>query len=104
MLLDFMLNSSQWTQLQGLDKGIPVSSAARSYLDKSNKLTGLQYEASLVMENNDKISRMDPIVEDAKMFNSFTNACNLLLFGKKNADEAAKELCKNLESAGYKFT
>ena len=104
MLLDFMLNSSQWTELQGLDKGIPVSSAARSYLDKNNKLSGLQYEASLVMENNEKISQMNSLVEDSKMYNAYTAACNLLLFGKKNADEAAKELCKNLESAGYKFT
>ena len=104
MLLDFMLNSSQWTELQGLDKGIPVSSAARSYLDKNNKLSGLQYEASLVMENNEKISQMNSLVEDSKMYNAYTAACNLLLFGKKNADEAAKELCQNLESAGYKFT
>ena len=56
------------------------------------------------MENNEKISQMNSLVEDSKMYNAYTAACNLLLFGKKNADEAAKELCKNLESAGYKFT
>lgn len=103
MLLDFMLNSHEWAELQGVEKGIPVSRAARDYLDGTGKLSGLQYEASLVMESNKQISQMNPLAEDTRLIDEFINACDLVLFDKCTADEAADELYRTYTDAGYAF-
>ena len=55
-------------------------------------MSGIQYEASQVMENNDKISPMNSIIEDDKLYNSFIDACNLVLFDKATPEEAAAQL------------
>lgn len=91
-LLDYMLNSPGWAQLQGVEKGIPVSLAARDYLNEQGMLEGLQYEASLVMENNTEISPMNSLIEDTFLIDEFINACDLVLFEKNTADEAAAML------------
>ena len=92
ILLDFMLNSHEWAELQGVEKGIPVSKSARQYLDEIGKLSGLQYEASLVMEENEYISPMDSTIENSDLYQHFFEACNLVLFDKETSDKAAKDL------------
>ena len=87
-----MLNSHEWAELQGVEKGIPVSSSARKYLDEIGKLSGLQYEASLVMEENEYISPMDSTIENSDLYQHFFEACNLVLFDKETSDKAAKDL------------
>lgn len=94
MLLDFMLNSTEWADLQGVEKGIPVSSTVRKHLDETGQLQGLQYEASLVMENNKNISRMNSLIENADLYEGFYAACDLVLFDKESSDKAAKDLYK----------
>ncbi len=91
-LLDFMLNSDEWAELQGVEKGIPISSSVRRYLDSAGKLSGLQYEASQVMETNRLIKPMDPLVENADLYESFIEACDLVLFDKAASEEAAAQL------------
>ena len=92
MLLDFLLNSREMALLQGVEKGIPISKSALKYLDKSNMLTGLQYEASEVMSNNIRLREMNPDIENTKMIDAFNNAANLVLFDKASSEEAAKQL------------
>ena len=91
-LLDYMLNSPEWAELQGVEKGIPVSKSARAQLEKEGQLTGLQYEASVVMETNENIRPMDSTLEKSDMYNSFYDACNLVLYDKADAASAALEL------------
>ena len=91
-LLDFMLNSHEWAELQGVEKGIPISASARQYLDDIGQLNGLQYEASLVMETNTLIKPMNSLVENADIYNEFIAACDLVLFDKTTSDEAAAQL------------
>ncbi|MBR4622446.1 MAG: carbohydrate ABC transporter substrate-binding protein [Ruminococcus sp.] len=92
LLLDFMLNSTEWAELQGIEKGIPVSRSARECLEQDGQLEGLQYEASLVMENNTVISEMNSIIESADLYNEFISACDLVYFDKATSQEAAKLL------------
>ncbi|MBR6872697.1 MAG: carbohydrate ABC transporter substrate-binding protein [Ruminococcus sp.] len=92
LLLDFMLNSKEWAELQGVEKGIPISTAVRNYLDSTGKLSGLQYEASRVMEQNTKIQPMNSVIEDSKLYDSFIAACDLVLFDKATSQEAAQQL------------
>ncbi len=101
MLLDYMLNSETWAKLQGVEKGIPVSSSARKFLDDDGQLEGLQYDASLVMENNDKISAMNSLVEDSGMYEEFINACNEVHFEKGEPEDVAADLVKLYKDLGF---
>ena len=92
MLLDFLLNDTDMALLQGVEKGIPISRKARSCLDEEGMLSGLQYEASVVMDNNTKLREMSPLIENNTLINEFNDACNLVLYDKSTAEEAAQQL------------
>jgi oligogalacturonide transport system substrate-binding protein len=92
MLLDFLLNSKDMAVLQGVEKGIPLSSTARETLDEKGMLSGLQYDASLVMDNNKLIKHMNPILENTDILDEYINACNLVLYNKAPINDAAEEL------------
>lgn len=92
MLLDFLLNSPEMAKLQGIEKGIPLSTSARAVLEQEGLLSGLQYEASQTMEANDYLLPIDPIIENGDMVKGFGEACNLVLFDKATLEEAAAQL------------
>ena len=91
MLLDFLLNSSEMAELQGIEKGIPLSKSARAYLESQGKLDGLQYQASLKMESNEFLTPIDPIIENSDLVDSFVNSCDLVLYDKAELNEAASQ-------------
>lgn len=92
VLLDFLLNSEEMALLQGIEKGIPLSSSAREYLEAEHMLTGLQYEASVKMEENTNLSPLHPFLEHTEIIDAFVESCNDLLYEKKTAEEASQEL------------
>ena len=92
LLLDFLLNNNEMALLQGIEKGIPLSEKALDTLEEAGMLTGLQYDASLVMENNANISKMDPVLENTSIIGKFIEACNLVLYKKSTLDDAAEAL------------
>ena len=94
MLLDFMLNSKEWAELQGVEKGIPVSTSARKFLGEKGMLSGIQYEASQVMETNKLIKPMNTQLENADLYDSFVDSCDLVLFDKATAADASSKLYK----------
>ena len=96
MLLDFLVNSEEMALLQGVEKGVPLSTKARDTLDKNDMLKGLQYDASLVMENNENLSKMNAYIEDSGMIDIFVAECDNVIFKKLTAEEAAKELYAEL--------
>ena len=100
MLLDFMLNSPEWAELQGVEKGIPLSDAVRDHLKEIGQLEGIQYDASLVMEENEYISPMNSLIENTDLFDAFFDCCNQVIFEKTTADDAAQQLYDKLKE-GY---
>ena len=94
--LDYLLNSEENAVLQGVEKGVPLSSKAREVLEEHDMLSGLQYEASLAMENNEHIDKMNPYIEDSKMIDAFVEACDSVIFNKKTSKEAADELYETI--------
>ena len=93
MLLDFLLNSEEMAKRQGVEKGVPVSDAARACLEENDMLTGIQYEAFLKMnEYGDRIAVVSPYLENDSMIDAFRNACNAVLYDKGSAEEQAQEL------------
>ena len=100
MLLDFLLNSEEMAKLQGVEKGVPVSTAARTCLEKNNMLTGIQYEAFLKLnEYTDSIEVVSPYLENSGMIDDYRNACNAVLFDKSSVQEQAQELYDKFQSA-----
>ena len=92
ILLDFLLNSKEMALLQGIEKGIPLSASARGYLEEEGMLTGLQYEASLKMEENPKLAQIYPFMENSEIISDFIDACNDVLYEKKSPEEASEIL------------
>ena len=101
LLLDFMLNSKEWAELQGVEKGIPLSASVRKILDEEGQLSGLQYEASLVMEENTHINPMDSTIENTTLIDAFIAACDEVLFDKATSAEAATELYEGYKEGGF---
>ncbi len=98
MLLDFLLNSEQMAELQGLEKGVPVSTSARDYLEENDMLTGIQYEAFLKMsEYSETIAVVSPYLENDSMIDEFRNACNAVLFDQREIKEEADALYVKLQ-------
>ena len=93
LLLDFLLNSDEISELQGIEKGIPLSRSSRYYLENHDKLKGLHYDAFLLMsENIDSMALINPFMEDSDMLDIFQDACNAVLYGKATAEEKAAEI------------
>lgn len=93
MLLDFLLNSSEMANLQQIEKGIPLSDAAQTYLEKHDKLAGMQYNAFTKMnEYADNLAPISPYFENEKLIDAFRDACNAVLYAKADAEIKAKEL------------
>lgn len=100
MLLDFLLNSEEMAELQGLEKGVPVSTAARTYLEENDMLNGIQYEAFLKMdEYGEDIAVVSPYLENDAMIDDFRNACNAVLFDKSEIEEEATALYYKLKDS-----
>ncbi|MDD7184388.1 MAG: ABC transporter substrate-binding protein [Ruminococcus sp.] len=93
LLLDFLLNSPEMAELQGVEKGIPISRKARSYLEENNMLTGMQYNAFLKMnEYSDRLAVVSPYFENTDLIDAFKEACNAVLYNKSDSKEKSVEL------------
>lgn len=93
VLVDYLLNSTEMAEFQGIEKGIPLSRNARSYLEKHKKLSGLQYDAFTKMtENQDKLETISPYFENDDVINEFIIGCDDVIYDKATPDEAAQML------------
>ncbi len=97
MLLDFLLNSEEMAGLQGIEKGIPLSSSAREYLESENVLNGIQYEASMKMESNDSLEQMSPFSENESLIDMFAKSCNIVLYERSTSEEESKNLYEEMK-------
>lgn len=90
---DFLLNSDEISELQGIEKGIPLSSRSREYLEQHDMLQGLHYDAFLLMSRHiDAMTLIDPFMENSDMLEAFRDVCNAVLFEKTSTKEKAAEL------------
>jgi len=96
ILLDFLLNSAEMAELQGVEKGIPLSKSARECLKENGMLNGIQYEAALKMEENSNLSQMNPKLENTVLINEFIDSCNLVLYDKDSSENASVQLYKTI--------
>ena len=93
ILLDFLLNSPEMAELQGIEKGIPLSNSAQEYLSENDMLTGLQYDAFLKMADySESLSVISPYFENTDLIDEFRDGCNSVLYDKISSEEKAQEL------------
>lgn len=88
MLLDFLLNSREMAELQGIEKGIPLSASAREVLSEQGMLQGIQFEASEKMEEH-TLSELSPVLENGKLIDDFFAAATDYIYNKADLDSAA---------------
>ena len=61
-------------------------------------LNGIQYEASLKMEENKNITQMNPFVENTTAIDRFIDACNLVLYEKADSLTASRKLFSDIKA------
>lgn len=98
-LLDFLLNSEEMADFQGVEKGIPISKSAQSYLKDSGKLTGLQYDAFQKMDEfSDEMKIISPYMENTGILEFVQQSCNAVYYDKANSDEESVLLMENIKN------
>lgn len=88
LLLEFLMNSEEMAELQGVEKGIPLSSKAKKTLEKTYQLYGIQYEASQKMDEC-QLAELHPIIENNSLIESFFSACNDVIYEKSSPEDAS---------------
>ncbi|WP_303806096.1 hypothetical protein [Ruminococcus flavefaciens] len=88
MLLDFLLNSREMAELQGIEKGIPLSASAREVLNEQGMLQGIQFEASEKMAEH-TLPQLSPVLENGKLIDDFFAAATDYIYDKTDLDSAA---------------
>ncbi|MDE6796473.1 MAG: ABC transporter substrate-binding protein [Ruminococcus sp.] len=91
LLLDFLMNSPEMAELQGVEKGIPLSNSAKKTIEKNYMLYGIQYEASQKMEGC-QLAELSPVLENNSLIDDFFSACNDVIYDKATAKESAETL------------
>ncbi len=101
MLLDYLLNSDEMAEYQQIEKGIPISSSQREYLEENNLLEGVQYDAFVKMnDKKDELEIISPYLENEDLIDAFMEVCNEVLYEKADAKEQAGTLLETLKSLG----
>ncbi|MDE5854160.1 MAG: ABC transporter substrate-binding protein [Ruminococcus sp.] len=97
ILLDYLLNSTEMASYQKIEKGTPLSSSAREYLEENDLLNGIQYEAFKKMtDTKENLEIISPYFENDDMLDAFTAVCNEVLYGRADIHEQASDLYNTL--------
>ncbi len=103
LLLNFLLNNREMTLEQKLEKGVPVSNAARKTLEENNLLTGLPYEAFLELDGameRQEIELEHPNFEVTALVRTFTELA-LQAEDAVRAQSSAKQLYEYMKDQAY---
>ena len=95
LLMNFLLNDSNATKIQGLDRGIPSSNSALNTLKEDNKLNGLQYEG---VQKNSSVKNIliSPYYENTLIQNICIESLTEVSFSTSSIDDIASTTYTNL--------
>ena len=98
LLLNFMMNDPDMAQLQGTEKGVPVSKTALQTLQDHDMLDTYEAMASAQIDRNKtKLSAMIPALENSSTISAFKNEADKYLYGKEDLDTCAANLLSALQ-------
>jgi oligogalacturonide transport system substrate-binding protein len=98
LLLDFLMNDSEVAKLQGMEKGVPVSTAAKQALSDAGALEGIQNDAQQ-MADSIELEIIGPYIENAAIQSALKSAIDKVLYGGITSDEAAKAALTAMQGA-----
>jgi oligogalacturonide transport system substrate-binding protein len=98
LLLDFLMNDSEVAKLQGTEKGVPVSTAAKQSLTDAGTLAGIQYDAQQVADAM-QLQIMGPYAENTTIQGALKSAIDNVLYGGRTSEEAASEALVTMQEA-----
>lgn len=102
LLMNFLLNSTEMALEQKLEKGVPVSDAARQVLVDNNLLTGLTYDAYQTMDAAlQQMELESPYLENISLVSAFAQAAQATAEDVKNAESCAKEFYQTVNEKSY---
>lgn len=92
-LVDFLLNSEEMAEEQGLEKGIPLSKSTLEVLESKDMLSGIQYEANQKMQdNNSKLECINSNLENSDLIDAFKSAFDEVYYNNADISEKSEEL------------
>lgn len=92
-LVDFLLNSEEMAQAQGLEKGIPLSTSILEVLESKDMLKGIQFEANQKMtDNSSKLDCINPDLENSELIDAFKAAFDEVYYNKADITAKSEEL------------
>lgn len=90
-LLNYLLNSTEMAELQGTEKGVPISQAAYSYLEETEMLSSWQTSATeKMMQERDQMSVMIPMMENDTVIDLFKTTADDYRYEQIELSEAAQ--------------
>lgn len=98
MLLDYLVNSEEMAVLQGMEKGVPVSTSAKSALETAGMMTGIQTEAQTVIDNT-QTKIMSPNYEDSGLQTAFKDALDSILYNNADVETEAVKAYAAMKNA-----
>lgn len=98
-LLNFLLNSSDMAKLQGTEKGVPVSAAARKYLKDTGDMDSMQAKADEKMrDHSSEMKVMIPSMENEDIINAFKVEADKYLYGREDLSTCASAIVSQINS------
>ena len=91
-LVDFLLNSEDMAELQGTEKGIPLSKSAQEVLEARDMLSDLQAVADKKMNENKNIKLMSPYLENEQLMKAFFSAGDDVLYNNADLNQMAAQI------------
>ncbi len=88
-LVDYLVNSHNMAKYQGLEKGIPLSSAMLEVLEANDQLSGIQNDANELLANTPSVGRVSPYLENVDLISAFDDAVQNVLYNGGNPEENA---------------
>ena len=95
--MNFLLNDPEFAILQGTEKGIPVSAAARQALIDNGLLSGIEYEAGeFISDNIANMNLINPMLENSDFLDIFKNLSDMYIYDEATLEETAAQIQREL--------
>ncbi len=101
LLLDFLMNSEEMATLQGIEKGIPLSTAAQNVLRQQDLLDNIQYEASQKMDTC-SLAELPTTLENTDLIDDFFSTCNDVMYDVVEIDIAVTDFYNKIKADYFK--
>lgn len=88
-LVNYLLNDPTVAKLQGIEKGVPLSSSALETLEANDMLSGVSYDAASKISDSTVLSLSPTKLEDVDRYEKFFSQFDLYYYGQATAEQAA---------------